>query len=97
MGERADGGDEGPGEAEVGDFEATLLGDQEVLRLQVPVHDAAGMAEGEAVKDLEEEGFDHAPGERPWLGLHVLFQVPVHELEDEVEAALALNAVQEPG
>lgn len=52
------------------------------------------MAEGEAVKDLEEEGLDDAAGELPRLGLHVLFEVSVDELEDEVQPAFALDAVE---
>ena len=54
------------------------------------------MAEGKAVENLEEERLDDTAGELARLGFHVFFEVAVDELEDEVEPAFALDAVEEP-
>lgn len=40
---------------------------------------------------------DLRAGQHVGLGLHVLLEVAVHKLEDQVQPALALHAVQEPG
>ena len=58
---------------------------KQILRLQIPVHNAPRMAERESPHALEqvtldEEGLEHASA-----GLHVLFEVAVKELEDEVQ------------
>lgn len=76
--------DEGTGQAEISNFQPPFFGDQQILWLKVSVHNSPGMAKGEAVENLEEEGLDDTAGELPRLGLHVFFQVSVDELEDEV-------------
>lgn len=40
---------------------------------------------------------DMRAGQHIGLGLHVLLEVAVHELEDQIQPALTLHAVQEPG
>lgn len=45
VGEGTDGGAEGAGEAEVGELEAAVAGDEEVLRFQVPDYDQRSRAE----------------------------------------------------
>ena len=60
LGQCADGLDAGPvpagghpaSQAEVEDFDEAVLRDEEVLGLQVPMHDSAGMRGGEAAGDL---------------------------------------------
>ena len=95
VGEGSDGGAEGPGQTKVGQLEASVAGNEEVLRLEVAVHDAPGVAEGQSADALEEVGLDEVRGEHAVDGFHVLLQVLVEELEDEVELAVGLDAVLE--
>ena len=95
VGEGPDGGAEGPGQAEIGQLEPPVARYEEVLRLEVAVHDAAGVAEGQAPHALEEVGLDELRLEHAVDGLHVLLEVLVEELEDEVELAVGLDAVLE--
>jgi len=61
------------------------------------MHDSPSVAKGQPVENLEEEGLDDAAGELTGLGFHVFLEVAVDELEDEVEPAFALDAVEESG
>jgi len=49
---------EGAREAEVGELERALAVDEQVLRLEVAVHDAARVAEVHALEQLEHVGLD---------------------------------------
>ena len=95
VGQRSDGGAEGPGQAKVGQLEPSVARYEQVLRLEVAVHDAAGVAEGQPADALEEVGLDQVRGEHAVDGFHVLLEVLVEELEDEVELAVGLDAVLE--
>ena len=95
MCEGADGGAEGAGQSEVGKLETAVARDEEVLRLEVAVHDAPCVAEGKAAAELEQVGLDQHRTEQPGAGLHVLLEVAVEELEYQVELAVGLDAVLE--
>ena len=56
----------GRGDAEVGDLHLALRRDEHVARLDVAVHDAVAVREGERVGDLgRDPGRVHRPGARP--------------------------------
>mmetsp|Transcript_28352 Transcript_28352/g.46085 ORF Transcript_28352/g.46085 Transcript_28352/m.46085 type:complete len:230 (-) Transcript_28352:187-876(-) len=91
--QRSNGRAECPRESEVGEFEDAVAGDEEILRLEIAVHDSPGVAEGESAAHLEEVGFDQHGIEESVVRLERLFQVAVEEFEDEVELAILLDAV----
>mmetsp|Transcript_9008 Transcript_9008/g.26205 ORF Transcript_9008/g.26205 Transcript_9008/m.26205 type:complete len:292 (+) Transcript_9008:498-1373(+) len=94
--QRPDGRAESAREAEVRELELAVARHEQVLRLQVAVHHAARVAEREAAADLEGVGLDQHRVEQRRRRLHVLLQVLVNELEDEVQLAVILHAVAEP-
>mmetsp|Transcript_13399 Transcript_13399/g.42337 ORF Transcript_13399/g.42337 Transcript_13399/m.42337 type:complete len:230 (+) Transcript_13399:328-1017(+) len=82
--ERSDGRAERASETEISHLQDAVLGDEEVLGLEVAVHDAAHVAEGDAAEHLEGEGLDLARLERSVDRVQVPLQVLVEELEDQV-------------
>lgn len=59
------------------------------------MHDAPGVAEGQSADALEEVGLDKVRGEHAVDAFHVLLEVLVEELKDEVQLAVGLDAVLE--
>jgi len=95
----------GPGEAEVGDLDAAVRGDEHVLRLDVAVHQTRRVGRSEGVEHSLEHVERLAEGERAALAEHRAQVGPRHVLEGEVGgvavAALVVHAddagVGEPG
>ena len=95
VGQRTNGRAKGTGETEIRQLEASLVGDEEVLWLQVTVHDAPRVAKGKTFTALVEETLDLLRRQQPFHGFHVLFQVLVEELKDEEEFSILLHTVSE--
>ena len=79
-------------------IEPTALVDQDVLRLQVAVHDPLGVAVGHAGEDLVENRLDHHRLEELFFleCLQVGFQVLLVEVEDEVKFFLICDHIAQP-
>mmetsp|Transcript_14072 Transcript_14072/g.35873 ORF Transcript_14072/g.35873 Transcript_14072/m.35873 type:complete len:239 (+) Transcript_14072:32-748(+) len=88
-----DGDGEDAAEAEVCDLDGAGGDvDEEVLGLEVAVHDGVGVAVAEPEEDLEAEVLGGGGVEGLALaegGVHVLLEVVVEEFEDEVEEGLS--------
>ena len=97
VGEGIDGDAKRPRQPEIRKLELALGVDEQVLRLQVAVQDAVVVAEGDATQQLLHEGLDGDVVELAAVaaGVHVLFQVFVHVLEDEHEFVLGVDDVVE--
>ena len=78
-----------PRQAEVGDAQLAVLGDEQVARLEVSVEDAGEVHGLDAFEDLQREGLQVQLGQR-LLRLDDPVQVAVHELHDHVELRLLL-------
>src|SRR3989338_3809265 len=89
----ADGGAEGAGQTKVREFELAFFVDQEVLGLQISVQDAVVVAEGHALEELPEEGFDGGARDVAAERVDVLFQVLVEVLEDQGQLLLGVDHV----
>jgi hypothetical protein len=63
-------------DAEVGDLGRALLVDEDVLRLDVAVHDAAGVRGAERAGDLDRVGDRLVDGERPMRRMRSLSVSP---------------------
>ena len=93
----ADGDLESPGKAKVSDFEHTVAVDQEVLRLEVAVHDPACVAEVHSARQLVHVRLDqHRLHPVHARLVHVLLQVLVEPLKDEVQTVLAVLDIEKP-
>lgn len=79
---------EGACEAKVSKLDVTVLVDEEVLRLQIAVHDSVRVAVGCCLQDLIREALDLVRGQRSAHLSHVLLEVVVAVLKDEVELVL---------
>ena len=91
--QRPDRRAERPRETEVGELEHPVAGHEEVLRLEVAVHHAPGVAEGEAPAHLEEVGLNEHRIEESVVRFERLLQVAVEEFEDQVQLPVLLDAV----
>ena len=78
-----------PRQAEVGDAQLAVLGDEQVARLEVPVEDAHRVHRLDALEELEREGLEVQVGER-LLRLDDPVQVAVHQLHHHVQLGLLL-------
>lgn len=77
----------GASEAEVSQFYVEVLAiDQNVLRLQISVEDTIGVAVVEGQQQLEDYGLYFVRGHD--LSFHVLLEVAVDVLEDELQLVL---------
>ena len=78
-------------------IEPTALVDQDVLRLEVAVHDALRVAVGDAREDLVEDRLDHQRFEELFLleRLEVGLQVLLVEVEDQVQLLLVGDHVSQ--
>ena len=77
------------GEAKISNFEHPVLVDQKVLRLEVAVDDAAGVAEIDAVDQLEHNEADLVLRDRVFVLREVFFEVVLRVLEHQVQLLLA--------
>ena len=79
-------------------IEPTALVDQDVLRLEVAVHDALRVAVGHAREDLVEDRLDHHRLKELFLleRLEVRLQVLLVEVEHEVQLLLVRDHVAQP-
>lgn len=91
--EGANGRTKGARESKVGNLQNAVARHEQILRLEVAVHDAARVAKGQAAAELKEVGLDEGRWEHALAGFHVLFQVLVQKFEDEIEAAVFLDAI----
>ena len=83
-------------DAEVGDLGRALLVHEHVLRLDVAVHDAAGVGGAEGPRDLDRVGdrlVDRQPAHAPDAALE---RLPLDVLEDDVGPAVLLARVDHP-
>lgn len=81
---------------EVCQLDVAMLVNEEVLRLQISVHDSVRVAVGRRLQDLIGEGLDLMGRQRPAYLAHVLLEIVVAVLEDEVELVLAVDDFLEP-
>lgn len=97
VGEGVDRDTESTGETKISQLELTAVVDQKVLGLQITVKDAVVVAEGNTAKQLVHEGFDggRVQGASITAGVHVSFEILVHELEDEHELVLGVDNIVE--
>lgn len=95
MREGADGWAERTCQTEVGKLETSVSSNEQVLRFEVAVHDAACVAECQSTAALEEVRPYQRRRHHTVNGLHVLLQVLVEELEDKVEFSILLDTVLE--
>lgn len=89
MGEGLDGQAESSGQSEVGDLEGAGLIDEQVLWFEVAVDDPPGVAVVESVAELVEEKLDLVRGHGGLVLPHVLLEVVVDQLEDQIELLLS--------
>mmetsp|Transcript_18188 Transcript_18188/g.51805 ORF Transcript_18188/g.51805 Transcript_18188/m.51805 type:complete len:352 (-) Transcript_18188:40-1095(-) len=83
-------------QAEVGEFQPQLRVDQQVLRLQVAMQDAVGVAELGSPAELERHRLDDLRVQvLPAEPAHVLLQVLLHELENKHELLSRAKDVQQ--
>mmetsp|Transcript_43529 Transcript_43529/g.105533 ORF Transcript_43529/g.105533 Transcript_43529/m.105533 type:complete len:262 (-) Transcript_43529:345-1130(-) len=95
MCEGTDGWAEGPCQTEISKLEPAVTSNEQVLRLEVPMHDTAGVAESQTPAALVKVRTDQRRRHHTVDGLHVLLQVLVEELEDKVELSILLDTVHE--
>eukprot|EP00618_Florenciella_parvula_P002231 CAMPEP_0119499670 /NCGR_PEP_ID=MMETSP1344-20130328/22058_1 /TAXON_ID=236787 /ORGANISM="Florenciella parvula, Strain CCMP2471" /LENGTH=289 /DNA_ID=CAMNT_0007535685 /DNA_START=389 /DNA_END=1256 /DNA_ORIENTATION=+ len=93
--ERADRRAERARQPEVGELEGAIRLDEEVLRLEVTVHDTTGVAEREAAEDLVRERLGLLEADVALDRVEVALEVLVKELEDQVQTARLLHDVAE--
>lgn len=89
---------ESASQAKVGKLEVQVAIDQEILRFKIPMKDTTAVAEFDTGAELRHEFLDEAGFERDTLrdGLHVLLQVHVKELEDEIKLmTIGMNNVMQ--
>lgn len=91
----------GTGETKVGELEVTFAVDEKVLRLQVAVEDAVCVAvvktANELIGELANDFGTHTVASAVSRDMvHVLAQVKIEELKDEVQPAFLVNNVEQP-
>lgn len=89
MGERLDGDSKGPSQTKICNFEASVLINEKILGLEIPVDDPPGVAVVDSVDELEHEHLDLVLGDDLLVLRHVLLQVVVQELEDEMKLLIS--------
>ncbi len=84
---------EGAGEAEVSDLEGSVVVDEDVGGLEITVEDAVGVAEGEALEELEHVGLDLVLWDStcPSIVPDVGAEVGLKELEDKLDVSTVLD------
>lgn len=89
MGEGLDGQTEGTGKSKVSNLEVSLTIDEKVLRFEVSVDDASGVAVVDAVDELEEEELDLVRGHGVLVLTQIFLHVVLHDFKDQVKLLLA--------
>ena len=79
---------EGSSQTEICQLNISMLINQEVLRLQITMHHSMSVAIGCSLEDLISETLDFLGWERSTDLPHVLFEVIVTILEDQIELIL---------
>ncbi len=85
---------EGAGEPEVGQLELAGAVDEQVLRLEVAVQDAEGVAVRNAVDELVKVRLDQH-GAQHFHAVHEALEILVEKLEDEVQFLLLVHDILE--
>mmetsp|Transcript_12514 Transcript_12514/g.24006 ORF Transcript_12514/g.24006 Transcript_12514/m.24006 type:complete len:289 (+) Transcript_12514:217-1083(+) len=80
-------------ESKVRKLELSVPGHQQVLRLEVTMHDTSSVTKGKSTCHLEKIRLDQCRGHHSRTGFHVLFQVLIEEFKHQVELAVFLNTV----
>ena len=91
--EGADGGNEGPGQAEIGQLQPPITGDEDVLRFQVTMHHTANVAIFQSFEHLVCVGLDEGGRQGAIRGFEILLEILVDEFKHEVQATFTLNHV----
>jgi len=86
----------GTGEAKVGELDVAVGVDQQVLWFQISVQDTVCMAKLNALQQLPHVTLDKHRVDAGDLRVHVLFQVFVEELKDEVKLVLGVHNFVKP-
>ena len=93
MGEGADGRNERTGQTEIGQLQATITGDEDVLRFQISMHDPSDVAVFETFQHLVGVRLDELSGKRTIGGLEILLEILIDEFKYEVQTTFTLNDV----
>ena len=93
MRERTNRGTERPGQTKVGNLQDAIPCNQQVLRLEVAMHDPSGVAKGQTAAHLKEVRFHELGRQHALTGFHVLFQVLIEKFKDQIEATIFLDAI----
>ena len=78
-------------QAEIGQLDDSVLIDEQVLRLEITVHDSVRVAVGRRLKNLVRETLNLGQGQSSSNMPHVLLQIIVAVFEDEVELVLRVD------
>lgn len=81
MSQRLDGQAKGSGQPKISNLESSRLVNEQILRLEVAVDDASGVAVVESVAKLIEEKLDLIAGHGLLVLSHVFLEVVVHQLK----------------
>jgi hypothetical protein len=93
MGVRPDGDAEGTRKSKIGDLQIAGAGDEEVLRLEVPVQDTRSVAKSDATQELQQEPLDMRFWNAMLLHVQQLLEVVLHKLKHERELLVSVNDV----
>lgn len=87
----------GASESEVGKFELSLVVDEQVLRLQIPVQNPILVTELDSLQDLVHEGFDSNIVQLASTssGIHVFLQVFIHIFKYQHEFVFGVDDIIE--
>lgn len=89
----SDGDTESSGKTEVSELKSAMAVNQKVLGLEVAVEDAAAVAEGNTLEKLVHVGLHEHRLQLLADGVHVLLEVLVKELEDQVQLLLGVENI----
>ena len=81
----------GSGQSEICEFDITILVDEQVLGFQVTMHNAVRMAVSGALQDLVGEFLHIGSRQGTTYLAHVLLQVVLTVLEDQVQLVLGID------
>ena len=97
IGKSIDGNPKSTSKAKIAKFQDAFVIDEKILRFQVSVEDSILMAEIYTLEKLVHERFDRGRLQSPTfsMGIHVSFQVTVHELEYQHELILGMNHIMQ--
>ena len=95
--ERVDGDSKRSRQSKVGQFEFSFFVDEQILGFEISMEDAIVVTERCPLEELPHEGPDDGgfEGAAFSVRIHVLFEIEVHEFEDEHELGLGVDDVVE--